>query len=468
MPASDDTIVAIATPPGQSGVGIVRLSGSAAGRIAGNIFTPSRPGARLRSHRMVHGTLRHPATGALLDDGLACLMAGPHSYTGEDVIELYCHGSPAVLQRVLSSCLDLGARLAERGEFTLRAFLNGRLDLAQAEAVMDLVSARTATAAQVAAQAVTGALARRLAPMVEAITGALAYLEASIDFVEEDLPEQAAPGLADTIAAAQADLAALLQRASHGALLRDGVRVVLAGKPNVGKSSLLNAILRRDRAIVTPIAGTTRDTLEEAADIHGLPMFLVDTAGLNDTDDPIERLGVARSTEALRSAAIVALVVDAGAPPDTADRDAIATVCAAIPNRQIVLVLNKCDLPAHLTPEAFTALFPPARPPAAAVECSATLGLGLPALEDALADLALGGEALNAEDTLVENARQRQALEEALRLLGTAQEALRQLRPPELVCIDLRAALEALGAVTGQNVGEAVLDRIFRDFCIGK
>lgn len=469
MPASaDSTIVAIATPPGQGGIGVVRLSGPEARTIALALFVSFSKGARLRSHRMVHGMLRDPRDGAPIDEVLVCLMAGPHSFTGEDVVEFHCHGSPAVLQRVVGCCLTLGARLAERGEFTLRAFLNGRMDLAQAEAVMDLVRARTPTAAQVAAQVVTGALARGLAPTVDVLTGALAYLEATIDFVEEDLPEQAAPQVLAEVEDAQARIVALLRRAAHGTLLRDGVRVALAGKPNVGKSSLLNAVLRRDRAIVTAIPGTTRDTLEEAADIHGLPMFLIDTAGLTATEDPVERMGIARSTAAVRGADIAALVVDAAAPPQPADYEAAAAVRGAAPTTPLLLVRNKCDLPGVLPVSAFAPLFAAHAPPDATVLCSAATGQGLPDLEDALAALALGGETLDAGATVVENARQRAALEEALGALTRAQEALRDGRPVELICIDLRAALEALGAVTGMNVGEAVLDRIFSEFCIGK
>ncbi len=469
---SDDTITAIATPPGQGGVGIVRLSGPHSRSIAERLFTPSRSGARLGHRRLTHGALRDPETGTLLDEGLCCLMAAPRSYTGEDVVEFHCHGSPAVLREVLTCCLSLGARLAHRGEFTLRAFLNGRLDLAQAEAVMGLVGARTATAAQVAAHALRGAMAQRLAPLEETLTGTLAYLEAAIDFTEEDLPEHAAPELADTIGQARAELQRLLRRAGHGALLRDGVRVVLAGKPNVGKSSLLNALLRRDRAIVTAIPGTTRDTLEEAVDIHGLPMFLIDTAGLGETIDPIERLGIARSTEAVRQAGIVVLVMDISSPPDGADQAAIASVGRFAPRTPLLLVLNKGDLPTHVPATQFADLLD--REPALdsrsipIVECAAATGLGLDALEDLLADTALAGQTLDVEDTVVDNARQRQALEEAVKSLLAAEAGLRAARPPELACVDLRAALESLGAVTGREVSEAVLDRIFQDFCIGK
>jgi tRNA modification GTPase len=477
MLGSDDTIAAIATPPGQGGVGIVRLSGPQARAIGDRVFTPSRRGAGRQSHRLVHGSLRDPASGILLDQGLCCWMAAPRSYTGEDVVEFHCHGSPMVLEQVLSCCVREGARLANRGEFTLRAFLNGRMDLAQAEAVMDLVRARTATAAQVAARGLTGALALRLAPIEDAVTGALAYLEATIDFVEEDLPEQAAPDLAETVAEARLAVEEILRRAAHGTILRDGVRVVLAGKPNVGKSSLLNALLRRDRAIVTEIPGTTRDTLEEAVDIHGLPIFLVDTAGLAETNDPVERLGIARSAAALREAGIIALVVDAGAPPDASDLAAVAAIHQHAPHVPLVLVLNKCDLPTRAAPSSFIALLNSGESGAdgesngqtiSVVECAAATGQGLDALEDTLAAIALGGEQLDAENTLIERGRQRQALQDTVQALATAEQGLRQGRPSELVCIDLAAALEALGTVTGRNVSEAVLDRIFHDFCIGK
>ena len=367
-------------------MGIVRLSGPDARSIADALFSPDRGPAKLTSHRLVHGLARDPRSGALIDDCMLCFMAGPHSYTGEDVVEFQCHGSPVVLQRLVSCCLEAGATLAQRGEFTLRAFLNGRLDLAQAEAVVDIVRARTPTAAQVAAQGLTGALASRLEPIAAAMTGALAYLEASIDFVEEGLPQQRIAEQIDLLDAARRAISALLSRASHGALLRDGVRVVLAGKPNVGKSSLLNALLRRDRAIVTPVAGTTRDTLEEAADIHGLPMYLIDTAGLTETEDMVERLGVERSRAAVASAAVVVLVVDAAEALEQPDLDAAKTIALGAPSTPLVVAENKCDLVAGGRragdPERDVVLA--SWQPAQIVRCSAATGEGLARLEDAL------------------------------------------------------------------------------------
>jgi tRNA modification GTPase len=467
MPASEDTIAAIATPPGEGGVGIVRLSGPEARPIARRIFRPSGSRSIERSHYMAHGHIYRPDGSALLDEALVCYMAGPRSYTGEDVVELHCHGSPVVLRGVLASCLECGARLADRGEFTLRAYLNGRLDLAQAEAVVNIVRARTATAAQVAAQGVAGALGKRLNPIIHALTGTLAYLEATIDFVEEGLPEQAAPALTLDVAAARSALESLLTRAGHGALLRDGVRVVITGRPNVGKSSLLNALLRRDRAIVTPIAGTTRDTLEEPADIHGIPMFLVDTAGLADSDDIVERFGVERSHGALRSAAIVLFVLDGSMPLSLEDVSAAQALKAVARDTVFLLVINKCDLPDSMA-DSFQSLFDDAWRPARVVHCTALEERSLAEVEDALADLALQGQRLSAEDTLVENARQSDALREAVSTLRSVEHGLRINRLPELVCVDLRLALDQLGLVTGIDIDETVLSRIFTDFCIGK
>jgi tRNA modification GTPase len=467
MPASDDTIAAIATPPGEGGVGIVRVSGPEALDIALRLFRPSRSQSVRRSHRMVHGHLYKPGDDTLIDEALVCYMAGPRSYTGEDIVEFNCHGSPVVLRGVLAGCLACGARLADRGEFTLRAFVNGRLDLAQAEAVVDIVRARTATAAQVAAQGLSGALGKRLDPILQSLTGTLAYLEATIDFVEEGLPEQAAPGLARDVSQSRVALEALIKRAAHGALLRDGVRVVLTGKPNVGKSSLLNALLRRDRAIVTPIAGTTRDTLEEPADIHGIPMFLVDTAGLVESTNVVERIGVERSHAAVRSAAIVVFVLDGSRPLDSEDIAAARTLRDSSAHAPTLLLRNKSDLPDVLADE-FQVLFDQGWRPAQCMRCSVHDEQSLRLLEDMLADLALGGMALSAEDTLVENTRQAEALRDAVGALANVEQGLRTGRLPELVSIDLRTALERIGGVTGIDVGEAVLNRIFSDFCIGK
>ncbi len=471
MIATADTIVAIATPPGEGGVGIVRLSGPRALEIGRALVRPAADGAAgdgaWSTHHLVYGHVVDAASGRRVDEVLAVYMAAPRTYTAEDVFEVHCHGGPVPLRRVVELALRQGARPAARGEFTLRAFLNGRLDLSQAEAVLDVVRARTPTALHVAVDQLAGGLSRRLRPVTDDLMGVLAYIEASIDFVEEGLPETAVTTLSARLDAAERALRALLDTARGGIILRDGVRVVLAGAPNVGKSSLLNRLLRADRAIVTPVAGTTRDTVEEPVNIRDLPVYLVDTAGLTATDDPVERLGVERSRDAIATAGLLLLVVDAGRPLDDRDRAALGAARALAPETPALLALNKADLPRRLDPADALPLFAEA-PAAATVACSATTGQGVEELEEAIATAALGGATLAPDTAMVDNARHRRALEEAVESLATARGGLGAGTPLDLVSSDLRAAVSALGAVTGQDIDEDLLDRIFGDFCIGK
>src|SRR5256885_3757045 len=301
MLATADTIVAIATPPGEGGVGIVRLSGPRALEVGRALVRPARR-TTWPAHRLIYGHVVDEASGRRVDEVLAVYMAAPHTYTAEDVFEIHGHGGPAPLQAVVELALRHGARPAGRGEFTLRAFLNGRLDLSQAEAVLDVVRARTPTALHVAVEHLSGGLSRRLRPVVDALMGVLAFLEASIDFVEEGIPEAASATLLAQLGQAEEGLQALLATARHGIILREGLRAVLAGAPNVGKSSLLNRLLRADRALVTPVARTTRDPVGEPADIRGLPGYLGDTPGVTGTDDPVEQPGGQRSRRALAAA----------------------------------------------------------------------------------------------------------------------------------------------------------------------
>jgi len=469
MISTTDTIVAIATPPGEGGVGIVRLSGPEALPIGRAIVRPADGTDAWPSHQLVYGHAVDLATGRRVDEVLAVYMAAPRTYTAEDVFEVHCHGGPVPLQGVVELALRHGARPAARGEFTLRAFLNGRLDLAQAEAVLDVVRARTPTALQVAVEQLGGGLSRRLRPVTDDLMGVLAFLEASIDFVEEGIPEAAVAALLARLDVAKTGLDALLSTARGGVILREGLRAVLAGAPNVGKSSLLNRLLRAERAIVTPVAGTTRDTVEEPANIRDLPVYLVDTAGLTETDDPVERIGVERSRAAIASADLLLLVADASRPLEERDRAAFAAPRALAPDTPAILVLNKADLPRALDAAMVTALplFDDA-PPAAVVACSAATGQGLDALEDAMAATALGGATLSPDTAMVDNARHRRALEEAVEGLVAARDGLALAAPLDLVCSDLRAAVGALGSITGQDVTEDLLTRIFGDFCIGK
>ncbi len=453
--ASNDTIAAIATPPGEGGIGIIRLSGPDAQSIALRIFRPARPG-RLRSHRVRYGHVIG-ADGTVIDEALLTLMAAPHSFTREDVVEISCHGGALPVQLTLEAALAAGARLANPGEFTMRAFLNGRIDLSQAEATLDIIRAQTSAALAVAQAQLSGWLAQEVRAARAALLEPLAYITALIDFPEEGIEPQA---VAEPIRQALATVERLLASADQGVVLRNGARVALVGRPNVGKSSLLNALLRVERAIVTPIPGTTRDTLEETANLAGVPVVLIDTAGMRASADPVEQIGVARAAAALASADLALLTLDAQQPLSAEDE----AMLAATADRPTVIVWNKCDDPA----------IPPPPPPPhsrclAVVACSAKYGHGIDTLAQTIAATLMGGATPAAGTThLVSNPRHRAALRQALECLRAAQETLATSAASDLLAADLTAAANALGEITGETVGEDLLDVIFSRFCIGK
>lgn len=451
-----DTIAAIATPVGEGGVGIVRLSGGEALPILQHIFRPVRGSARYRPQLLRYGHIVD-ATGNSVDEGLAVYFKAPHSYTREDVVEIHCHGGALPLRRTLELALERGARLAEPGEFTLRAFLNGRVDLAQAEATLDLIQARTQTGLQLALDQLGGRLSREVQAARNELIGALAYLTALVDFPEDDVPEQE---VLHPLRTALAQIEQLHRGADQGILYRYGARAVLVGRPNAGKSSLLNALLRVERAIVTPVAGTTRDTLEETANLGGVPVVLIDTAGITETNDPVERIGVERSRRALVGADLVLLVLDQSAP--LADEDQV--IAALTHGHPTILVRNKADQPDHLHVEPLVAAHPTIR---AQATTSAVTGQGLSELGDVVAHTLLGKNALTNE-TLVTNPRHRDALSRSQEHMRSAVTALEQGVPVDLVAVDVTAAVQALGEVTGETVGEDLLATIFSRFCIGK
>ncbi len=453
----DDTIAAISTAMGQGGIGIVRLSGPEALPIARALFAPADAIGwhQPTSHRFYYGHIVDPQSSQAVDEVLLAYMAAPHTYTRQDVIEIDAHGGGVSLREILSLALRHGARPAEPGEFTLRAFLNGRLDLAQAEAVQDVVLARTSAALHLALGQLDGRLSSQIRSLRSQLVNVLAYLEATIDFGEEDIPPQ---DIGPELAAVAGDLAALVQEAERGQIYRQGVRTAIIGRPNVGKSSLLNALLRADRAIVTPLPGTTRDTLEETANVQGIPLVLVDTAGINGAShDPIERLGIARSRRSLETADLALFVVDGSVPPSPAD----AEVAALIAGPRVVMVVNKCDLPPG---GDYGSLLPGVRRQAV----SALTGAGLAELEMALAEIILAGRAGSDGDPLASNPRHGEAFRRALAHVEDARRAAARALPADLTAIDVAAAVDALGEVTGETAGEDVLERIFANFCIGK
>jgi len=486
----NDTIAAIATPPGIGGIGIVRLSGPESLAIARRLFR--RPGKRQdaadwqpESHRLYYGRAIQPQTGQTLDEALLAFMRAPHSYTAEDVVELQAHGGPLVLRRILDAALSEGARLANPGEMTLRAFLNGRVDLAQAEAVMDVIGARTDESLHLAMEQLRGRLSAQVQAARQDALGALAQIEASIDF-PDDVPTPEPETLRAGIVSAAEGVARLLAGAEQGRLYREGLRVAIIGRPNVGKSSLLNALLRSERAIVTPVAGTTRDTVEEFANVRGIPVQLIDTAGINESSDPVEQIGVQRSRAAAASADLVLLVLDASEPLTDQDEAVSAALHAfgfgrsdALPDdsngqrlsdtrawRPLIVILNKSDLPQRLAEADAIARWPGA--PVA--HTSMVTQDGLDQLEEQVRALALAGQAkpTAGEEALVTHTRHRDALRRAAEHLSGALETLNQGLPLDFVAIDLHGAANALGEITGETATEDLLERIFQDFCLGK
>jgi tRNA modification GTPase len=457
----NDTIAAIATPVGSGGIGIIRLSGPEAYHIVTKFFksknfTPES----LRSHRLYFGIIIDPQDGSDLDEALVSYMQAPRSYTGEDVVEINCHSGIVLLEKILRMTLEAGARLADAGEFTRRGFLNGRMDLTRAEAVIDVIEAKSELGLKIASRQLTGKLGQRIEHLYGNLLNITAAIEAAIDFPEDDVLADASSALAAQIQTISEAAAALIATFHDGCLYASGVQTVITGKPNVGKSSILNALLGDERAIVTAIPGTTRDSIQETMTIGGLPVHLIDTAGLDDTEQEIERAGMERARSKIAHADIVVLVLDASRPLDHADQ----AVAGILEHKNLIIVMNKTDLPPSWEPEKL-ASFPPA---ACTVAVSAIQHTGIEQLKKAIAHVAGNHLSIAPSDILIANARHRAALEKTREALEQAISGLRCDRAPELVAIDLHAALDALGEITGMTTAEDILEVIFSRFCIGK
>jgi tRNA modification GTPase len=455
-----DTIVALSTPPGRAGIGVIRVSGPDSlgllqTLVATDSFHPTPNSLTLRS-------IVDPVTGEVLDKALVCFFAAPHSFTGEDVVELHCHGSPVLLRAIIDHLLKLDARLAAAGEFSLRAVSNGRMNLAEAEAIRDLIDSQTDSALRQATRQMTGEISNRLEPVEQALIRIIVRLESSLEFVEDDLPAIESNEIATSLQQVNADLERLAGTFAAGKLLRHGIKVAFVGRPNVGKSSLFNSLVGHSRAIVTEIPGTTRDTLTEAVGIEGVPVLLTDTAGIRTSSDEIESMGVERTRRVAADADLLIVVVDGSEGLHEEDKIVLAEARSA---RHIV-ALNKSDLPTFSTTR-FESQSDPLQNSCARVSVSATSEAGLETLRAAILQPFANGDA-HSEGLLITNARHHDLLVRAIGGINSAAELLDQRASEELVLVGLHSALRYLGEITGETTSDEILGQIFSTFCIGK
>jgi tRNA modification GTPase len=456
----DDTIVAIATPPGRGGIGVVRLSGPEATSIAAPLLKLAHAGD-LQPSRVHFGELIDPETNDRVDEVVVTYFAKPHSYTTDDVVEISCHGSPVVLKHVLETAIARGARLAEPGEFTMRAFLNGRIDLTQAEAVRDLIDSQTLYQAQVAARQLDGALSKRLQPIKQRLIDLIAIMEAGIDFAEDDVSVTPDDQILDRIAEVHTPLDDLLASFTYGKVVHEGLTLAIVGRPNVGKSSLFNRLVEHERAIVTATPGTTRDLVSETVSIGGIPVRLVDTAGIRDAHDEAESIGVRKSMEALADADIVLVVLDASHPADDdAARGRDTELVCQVARRSAIVVQNKIDAitTAPLLPDGGLPV----------VMTSAKTGQGIDFLRAKILQLAGGNGAAQPEAGFLTNVRHQKLVQDSIAALDKAAAAVPQRTPHEMLLLDLYNALRPLDEITGTTTADDILNLIFSSFCIGK
>ncbi|HSF23844.1 MAG TPA: tRNA uridine-5-carboxymethylaminomethyl(34) synthesis GTPase MnmE [Blastocatellia bacterium] len=470
---ADDTIAAVSTPPGRGGIGVVRLSGPASLDIAAKLFRSGRlsPQSSVLSpfqpepNRALFGHIVDPASAQPIDQIVLTYFKAPRSYTGEDVVELSCHGSPVILRRVLELVTTEGARIAEPGEFTFRAFLNKRIDLAQAQAVRDLINAQTEYQARVATRQLGGELSTRLTPLKEAVVEVIVHLESSIEFVEDDISTKGSTALNDKLEQTIEALHRIAASFSFGRFVKQGFDLAIVGRPNVGKSSVFNRLIGSDRAIVTEVPGTTRDALYESTSISGVPVRLIDTAGIRETSDVVETIGITRSRNAIADADISLLVLDASRQLEPEDLQLLDSVLETVR----IVALNKTDLPNLLDEQLydetgvhFWQLYNDV------VSISALTGNGFDELTTKIFERLSGDASAERDDIMLTDARQHAAVQRAIGQLSEARELMIAGELEEIILLKLRAGLEALGEVTGETLTEDILGQIFSTFCIGK
>ncbi|NIA08347.1 MAG: tRNA uridine-5-carboxymethylaminomethyl(34) synthesis GTPase MnmE [Nitrospiraceae bacterium] len=469
----EDTIAAIATPMGPGGIGIVRVSGPLSTRLFRSIFRPAKTPKKIQSHRLYYGWVFDPHENTTVDEVLAVLMKAPHSYTREDVLEIQCHSGPAVLRRILEIVIGQDVRLAEPGEFTKRAFLNGRIDLTQAEAVLDLSLARGDVAGQVAIRQLQGQFSFRIKEIHRAIKEAMATLEVAIDYPDEDVEIISGSQLKELlITRARDPLSTLIEAFKRGNIYREGAEVLIIGRPNVGKSSLLNAMSCEDRAIVTAIPGTTRDTIEADIEIEGIVVRLIDTAGIRRDPGPIETIGIKKIREKAGQMQVALWVLDLSRPLSSEDPEVLDVLGNHIKTDKIVIVFNKIDKVSSWEPlarERAREVYKRISEMEGTVwiGISALTGEGLGRLSSLIADKLSNGD-LAEPPNIIPNLRQKESLETSLRAVNRAIDGLSHAVSPDLVSIDLRDAMGALGTITGDDITDEVLDHIFSHFCLGK
>ncbi len=452
----DDTITAISTPTGHGGIGIVRLSGSSAIKISDRIFrSPHKK--RLKhtpTHRILFGHITDPSSGEVIDEVLVSVMKAPNTYTKEDIVEINCHGGAVPVKRILQLVLSSGARLAEPGEFTQRAFLNGRIDLAQAEAVLDVINSLTVQSQKTAVNQLRGKLSGRINDIRDRLIELTAFVEAYIDFPEEDIEPPSLKKMRSMAQKIHSQLENLIENSRYGLILREGLKTAIVGRPNVGKSSLLNALLEHDRAIVTDMPGTTRDVIEEYLNIQGIPVRIMDTAGIRTVKNLAEKEGVKRSLHTLENADLILLVIDGSKALHRADRELMEKTDP----EKTIMIINKTDLPQKAKP---------ARPPMATIKISAKKGSGLKKLKDKIATTALKGQT-ECNTEVVTNTRHISALEKAFNSIHSFMEGIKRQDSPEFLSLELRESLDAIGEILGITTPDDILNHIFDNFCIGK
>lgn len=458
----DDDIAAISTPIGSGGIGIVRISGSGSVGIADKIFV-SADGRKLgdkKSHTITYGHIVNPKTGETLDEVLVMLMLSPRTYTKENIVEINCHGGLLVTKKVLELVLNNGARLAEPGEFTKRAFLNGRIDLSQAEAVMDIIDSKTELSRKTAMNQLEGSIKQKVHGLREEILDMIAAIEAAIDYPEHDVEEETYSQMHKRITLLKSEIKKLIESADMGRIIREGVEAVILGKPNVGKSSLLNLLLMEERAIVTDIPGTTRDTVEEYMNLGGIPVKIVDTAGIRETGDKVEKIGVEKSRKCAEAADIIFMMIDASCPLSDEDME----ILDFIKGRKAVILANKTDIDINIDVDALCKYTDAEN----IIYISVKEGSGIEKLTERFKDMFLGGDVAAKESVLISNARHKNMLEKSMEALDRAIATIESGMPEDFISMDLQDALTALGEITGDSVDDEIIDRIFTRFCLGK